>query len=146
MATRSRIAIENQDGTVSSIYCHFDGYPENNGVILFENYKTQEKVESLISLGSLSSLHEEIEIPEGVIHDFNNQVKGITVAYHRDRDEDLSIAEHSSVEDFIRGDIEIYGYIFTAAGEWLFVEGNTFASRREPQSLKSVLENKGILK
>jgi hypothetical protein len=26
MATRSRIAIENQDGTVQSIYCHFDGY------------------------------------------------------------------------------------------------------------------------
>jgi hypothetical protein len=28
MATRSRIAIENQDGTVTSIYCHFDGYIE----------------------------------------------------------------------------------------------------------------------
>lgn len=146
MATRSRIAIENQDGTIRSIYCHFDGYPENNGVILFENYKTQEKVESLISLGSLSSLHEEIEIPEGVTHDFNNQVKGITVAYNRDRGEDLSIEEHESVEDFIRGDVEEYGYVFTAAGEWLFVDGHTNASRRELKTLERVLKSEGILK
>jgi hypothetical protein len=26
MSTRSRIAIENQNGSVTSIYCHFDGY------------------------------------------------------------------------------------------------------------------------
>jgi hypothetical protein len=25
MSTRSRIGIENQDGTTTSIYCHFDG-------------------------------------------------------------------------------------------------------------------------
>jgi len=139
MATRSRIAIENQDGTVRSIYCHFDGYPENNGVILFKNYQTQEKVESLISLGALSSLHEEIEIPEGVIHDFNNQVKGITVAYNRDRGEDLSIEEHENAEEFMLGDVEEYGYLFTAAGEWLFVDGHVKASGREFQTLESVL-------
>ena len=38
MATRNRIAIENQDGTVISIYCHWDGHIETNGKILFENY------------------------------------------------------------------------------------------------------------
>jgi hypothetical protein len=26
MSTRSRIAIENQNGSVTSVYCHFDGY------------------------------------------------------------------------------------------------------------------------
>jgi hypothetical protein len=31
MATRSNIAIENQDRTVSSIYCHFDGYIDEVG-------------------------------------------------------------------------------------------------------------------
>ena len=66
MATRSRIAIENQDGTVLSIYCHWDGYPSHHGPILLENYTTQEKVESLIALGSISSLAPETEIPEGV--------------------------------------------------------------------------------
>ena len=144
MATRSRIAIEDQDGKVRSIYCHFDGYPSNNGVILNENYKTQEKVESLISLGAISKLQEEVDIPEGVIHNFNNQEKGITVAYHRDRGEDLSIEEHDSVEDFISSDVEEYGYVFTAAGEWLFVDGHTSASQRESKSLERVLESKGI--
>lgn len=146
MATRSRIAIENQDGTVRSIYCHFDGYPSNNGVLLFENYTTQEKVESLISLGAISFLQEGVEIPEGVTHNFSNQQKGITVAYHRDRGGDLCIEDHKNVEDFIRGDVEEYGYIFTAAGEWLFVDGHTSASQRESKTLGSVLESKGILK
>jgi hypothetical protein len=141
MATRSRIAIEDQDGTVRSIYCHWDGYPSNNGRILSENYKTQEKVESLIGLGSISSLRPEVDIPEGVHHNFQNQDEDITVAYHRDRGEDLRIAEHGSVEDFIRGDVEEYGYIFTAAGEWLFVNGHTSSSQRELRTLESVLEN-----
>ncbi len=34
MSTRSRIAIENVDNTVTSIYCHFDGYVSHNGDIL----------------------------------------------------------------------------------------------------------------
>lgn len=146
MSTRSRIAIENQEGTVRSIYCHFDGYPENNGAILFANYKDQEKVEALISLGSLSSLQKEVSAPEGVHHDFQNQAGDVTVAYHRDRGENLSIAEHESVEEFIRGDVEEYGYIFTAAGEWLFVDGHTNASRRELQTLEKVLEERKILR
>jgi len=141
MATRSRIAIEDQNGTVRSIYCHWDGYPSSNGRILSENYKTQEKVESLIALGSISSLRPEVDIPEGVHHDFQNQDENITVAYHRDRGEDLSIMEHESADDFARGDVEEYGYIFTAAGEWLFVNGHTSSSQRELRTLESVLEN-----
>jgi hypothetical protein len=139
MATRSRIAIENQDGTVRSIYCHWDGYPSSNGRILSENYKTQEKVESLIALGSISSLRPEVDIPEGVHHDFQNQDEDITVAYHRDRGEDLSIMEHESADDFKTSDVEEYGYLFTAAGEWLFVNGHVNESRREFETLESEL-------
>jgi hypothetical protein len=141
MATRSTIAIEDQNGKVRSIYCHWDGYPSNNGRILFENYKTQEKVESLIALGSISSLRPEVDIPEGVHHNFQNQDEDITVAYHRDRGEDLRINYHSSVEYFMLSDVEEYGYIFTAAGEWLFVNGHTSSSQRELRTLESVLEN-----
>jgi len=32
MATRSNIGIVNEDGSVTGIYCHWDGYPENNKV------------------------------------------------------------------------------------------------------------------
>lgn len=140
MATRSRIAIEDQDGTARSIYCHNDGYPSHHGPILLEHYTTQEKVESLIALGSISSLAPETEIPEGVTHSFDNPTKGIVVAYHRDREEDLAIGVHSNVEAFIKSDVEQYGYVFTAAGEWLFVNGNIDSSTRETILLENVVE------
>ena len=38
MATRSNTGIENENGRVSAIYCHWDGYPEHNGRILKEHY------------------------------------------------------------------------------------------------------------
>jgi hypothetical protein len=140
MATRSRIAIEDQTGTVRSIYCHWDGYPSHHGPILLENYKTQEKVEALIALGSISSLAPEVEIPEGVTHNFENATEGIVVAYHRDRGEDLSVQSHGSVNAFVKSDVEEYGYVFTAAGEWLFVNGHKNSYTREPITLESVLE------
>ena len=145
MATRSRIAIEDQTGKVRSIYCHWDGYLSNNGRILLQHYKTQEKVESLIALGSISSLEPETEIPEGVEHNFKTPAKGITVAYNRDRGETLDIKHHDSVGDFINSDIEEYGYVFTAAGEWLFADGHSGSSTRKAKSLKNELINKNEL-
>jgi len=60
MSTRSMIAMDNGD-TFSSIYCHWDGYLENNGKILLESYTDIEKVEELMDLGELSTLDAEIE-------------------------------------------------------------------------------------
>jgi hypothetical protein len=119
MATRSMIAIENEDGSVTSIYCHFDGYPEHNGEILFEHYKDHEKVKKLIALGDISILAPTIEIPEGDGHTFGKPTKGIVLAYHRDRGEDFRQSKDKSVDEFFKGDIQEYGYCFTAAGEWL---------------------------
>ena len=140
MATRSRIAIEDQTGKVRSIYCHWDGYPAGNGRRLLDHFQTQEKVESLIALGSLSSLNENVEIPEGVTHNFDNPADGIVVAYHRDRGEDLVIKEHDSVNEFVKSDVEEYGYIFTAAGEWLFANGHVGAYDCEAVTLENVVE------
>jgi hypothetical protein len=119
MATRSRIAIENENGSVTSIYCHYDGYPEHNGAILQEHYTDHEKVKKLIALGDISILSHEVDIPEGVEHSFETPVKGITVAYHRDRGDDFHQKSNASVNEFFNGDIQEYGYCFTAAGEWL---------------------------
>ena len=55
MATRSRIGIVKENGTVESIYCHWDGYPENNGQLLLDNYD-YEMAQGLIELGDISSL------------------------------------------------------------------------------------------
>ena len=106
MATRSRIAIENQDGTVTSIYCHWDGHIETNRKIVFENYD-REKTEQLIALGNISSLDKTIED---------------TVAYHRDQDDDLIQnhyfnAEHLFDCGFNSG--EEYVYCLTKDNVWL---------------------------
>jgi len=48
MATTSRIAILNFDGSVDSIYCHYDGYPSHNGKILLKYYNDEMKIRKLI--------------------------------------------------------------------------------------------------
>jgi len=60
MGTRSTIAIEFADNSVSQVYCHWDGYLENNGKILQEHYMDPFKVRDLIDLGDFSSLRETV--------------------------------------------------------------------------------------
>jgi hypothetical protein len=107
MATRSRIAIENQDGTVDSIYCHFDGYISSVGKTLFNHYD-QEKLRKLIELGDISVLG------ESTID---------TVAYCRDRGEDLHFKTFKDVEDLFENGFnsgEEYVYCLPKDGVWVF--------------------------
>lgn len=55
MSTRSTIGIVNTDGTVTSIYCHSNGYIEGVGSIL-EKYYDEENTYRLMALGDLSTL------------------------------------------------------------------------------------------
>lgn len=59
MATRSNIICKVGESYTHS-YCHWDGFISSNGVILLENYNTQEKVEDLVNKGYLSSLDADI--------------------------------------------------------------------------------------
>lgn len=142
MATRSRIAIEREGGSVESIYCHNDGYPSNNGRLLLENYGDRTKVERLIALGHISSLGEAVEPDDRLNHTFGSPQRGVTVAYHRDRGDAKSGPEyHGTKPSFIRSDVEEYGYLFTLEGEWLFVDGHKNESTREAIPLKSVVKD-----
>jgi len=68
MGTRSTIAIE-KDGKVKAMYCHYDGYLEYNGKMLFDYYDSEEEAEALVNNGYASSLHETIEeINSGRVH------------------------------------------------------------------------------
>jgi len=58
MGTRSRIGIDT-NGTITSVYCHWDGYPSHNGAILQAHYDLA-KTEQLICLGNLSVLAKDI--------------------------------------------------------------------------------------
>jgi hypothetical protein len=61
MATRSTIAQLNKDGTITSIYCHWDGYPEGVGSVLDNHYNTDEMVDKLLNIGDISTLCENID-------------------------------------------------------------------------------------
>ena len=95
MATRSAIGIKNIDGTVTGVYCHWDGYPEHNGAILSQMYTDDAKIRQLIEHGDISSLDDEI----GEQHPFSkfdtdmseeeyiNAKRNYTTFYGRDRGE-----------------------------------------------------------
>ena len=56
MGTRSFIGKMNSDNSITSVYCHFDGYPQHNGKILTTNYITQQQVDCLLTCGDMSVL------------------------------------------------------------------------------------------
>jgi len=99
MATRSTIGIiDNKTGVVTSIYCHWDGYPENNGRILVDHYTDPAKIHQLMALGALSSLCEEI----GEKHDFNTNSQSYCTAYGRDRGEtQVGSMTHNSIDAWL---------------------------------------------
>jgi hypothetical protein len=96
MGTRSTIALEFADGTVQQVYCHWDGYFEHNGKILFENYTDPFKLRELIDLGDLSSLRPTIgtkhafssfDLPDAERVAHEALVENMCTFYGRDRQE-----------------------------------------------------------
>ena len=101
MATRSRIAVELEKGKVISVYCHHDGYISGVGTNLmkrFPNGTDPKEVEEYIKEGDRSS---------------------VDLSYKEWRDEECPPQTRASVPLFFSGDIEEYGYLYTAEGEWL---------------------------
>jgi hypothetical protein len=134
MATRSTIWIKNDDNeTYDGIYCHWDGYLENNGVLLVENYQDKDKVRKLIELGSISSLDAEVDCPDG--HSFDHPVAGCVVAYHRDRDEDLCVYRNIPFEQLNRY-FEEYNYFFIG-NRWKYTKNNKNKLLLVPKSKKT---------
>jgi hypothetical protein len=119
MATRSTIALEYADGTVGQVYCHWDGYLDNNGKILLKHYQDPFKLRKLMDLGDLSSLRKDI----GVQHSFDKagpEHEDSCTFYGRDRGE--SSIEAKSFKDFAdyaeNHQHEEYEYILRKDGNW----------------------------
>ena len=116
MATRSNIAYKTPEGKIRSVYAHWDGYPEHNGKILVDNYTDIEKIKALVELGSISSLGAEL----GEQQDFDDrstQKDDWTLAYHRDRGEELVVREYDDIPSWI-ADMEEYAYLWNGQ-DWL---------------------------
>lgn len=108
MSTNSSISIQTTKKGGKTIYCHWDGYPSNNGKILKEHYNTKEKVKALIKLGSLSILG--ITIGKKVeFNGFDSQKNPQCLAYGRDRGETEVAATPWEVEIF---NTQQWNYLF----------------------------------
>lgn len=93
MGTRSNIGyVENERAKV--VYCHWDGYLEHNGKLLFSHYNSLEKAKEIVALGALSFLDENLYPSSDAKHSFDERQDGVSVAYHRDRGEELEILEY----------------------------------------------------
>jgi hypothetical protein len=105
MGTRSNIGIEYEDGSIKFVYCHWDGYPSNNGQILFDHYQTRSEVEALVALGEISSL---------------GATPSSTKDYHTWRDGDLVVLETDHRD---RAFQQEYCYIFSVKNDTWYVKG-----------------------
>jgi len=118
MSTHSSIAIKNKNGTITSIYCHFDGMIEHNGQILLDHYNTEEKVQELIDLGDLSYLAERTSPNKNEEHSYDGKrANGVVLAYHRDRGENWNQSYHGTEKSFLRTSIIHYLW---KDGKWFF--------------------------
>jgi len=61
MATRSFIGKVQEDGTIQALYCHYDGYPENTGIMLVKHYNNPEQVDELLSKSDLRGIYGPIQ-------------------------------------------------------------------------------------
>lgn len=144
MSTHARIAIK-QPLSIRSIYVHYDGYPEHMNDILLNNYNTLETVEELINLGDLSVLGSKIS--GSSLHSFKNREYDTTVAYHRDRQDELVIRTDGTSEQNLDFTIHSllkfidYLYIFdTSDSNWyMYTTTSLYPISFSPDSYKKSL-------
>lgn len=89
MSTRSSISYYNPTTKkYYTVYCHFNGYLEGVGLMLYKHYTDYDKVKRLVSLGGVSHIEPNIDPSPGKAHSFDSPQKDVCVFYTRDRGED----------------------------------------------------------
>ena len=125
MATRGRIGLELADESILSVYCHFDNYPEFNGVKLVENFNTHEKVSSLIDGGDISALWTNAGWD-------NETLPETGPLYYSSRGEDCPPRLDANKYDYL-AEGEECAYIYTLNDEWVCYNRYQFEDNRMPE-------------
>ena len=110
MATRGRIGIELKDGSILSIYSHWDNYPEFNGVKLVEHFNSYKKASDLIDGGDISCLWTNAG--------WNNETLPVTGPLYYSSRGDVTEPRLDQTLDEYLSNGEEYAYLF-ANGEWV---------------------------
>ena len=103
MSTRSAIGYFTPSKKIRAVYCHWDGYPSNNGRILMEHYTDLDKIKELVALGDLSSLGKNIGSKKEEFYPGEGQrILDETYAYRRARDDKGTDAiEYDNAADYV---------------------------------------------
>ena len=129
MSTRSRVGLELADGSILSIYSHYDGYPEWAGRILRTHYNTREKVEALVDGGDVSCLWTD----DGFYTSEGKTKRGYYGPLHySERGEDSPPRLDANKYDYL-ADGEEYAYLYTLNAEWVCYNMNQFDDTKLPE-------------
>jgi hypothetical protein len=125
MATRSLIGMNLDNGITKIIYCHWDGYPSNNGELLLHHYTSPSAIVELMELGDLSSL---------------DATPATCEAYHRDRNEPWDMVEprdiNTSELDVVANNYGVdYVYIYNNEYEWECSRLNYASGKLTPENI-----------
>lgn len=123
MATRSHIAMRlgpSGGGPVAGVYCHHDGYPSNNGLLLMNFWNNAKDVHRLLCMGSMSSLGKEIGEQAALGLDAPSEQ---CLFYMRDRGDAFMADEWANDAEFFSacypdGDIE-FQYLYIPGTGWV---------------------------
>ena len=112
MSTRSRIGIELSDGSVLSVYHHWDSYPSWLGRILTTHYNSKSLAEELIDGGDMSSCWTDTPF------DCDGKASKYGPNYYSLRGDDCPPRLDANLIEYV-GDGEEYAYLYTLNGEWV---------------------------
>jgi hypothetical protein len=126
MATRGRIGIELKNGSVLSVYHHWDSYESWLGRILNTHYNTRQKVAELIDGGDMSSCWSDDRWDDSADGSYGPQ-------YYSQRGEDRPPRLDANLAEYLLPDgAEEFHYIFRN-GEWVCYNMNQFDDSKLPE-------------
>ena len=126
MATRSRIGIQLADESILSVYCHWDGYPEFNGVKLQEHFNSHDAAAELIDGGDISVLWTN--------SGWNNEIlPEVGTQYYTSRGDEYNPPRlDSNLKQYLTDGAEEYAYIFKD-DEWVCYDTKSWSETYQQQ-------------